>query len=81
MMEDYKKQGLETVVGPMFNGQLGWEYWDSDGLFQEDNAPVHGAGRARSLQKWKKELGLRLFDWPPSSPDLSPIENVGRLLK
>jgi len=77
-MEDYKKQVLETVVGPAFAGQLGW---DIDGLFQEDNAPVHGAGRARSLHKWKKELGLRLFDWPPSSPDLSPIENVWRLLK
>jgi len=79
--KNYKKQVLEAVVGPVFNDQLGWEHWDSDGLFQENNAPVHGAGRARSLQKWKKELGLRLFDWPPSSPDLSPIENIWRLLK
>jgi len=43
-MEDYKKQVLKAVVGPVFNGQLGWEYWDSHGLFQEDNAPVHGSG-------------------------------------
>jgi len=61
-MEDYKTQVLKAVMRPVFNGQLEWEYWDSDGLFQEDNAPVHGAGRAKSLHKWKKELGLHLFD-------------------
>jgi len=62
IMEDYKTQVLEAVMGPVFSDQLGWEYWDSDGLFQNDNVSVHGAWRANNLQKLKKELGLRLFD-------------------
>jgi len=77
-MEDYKKQVLEAVVRPAFARQIGW---DVEGLFQEDNASIHGAGRAGSLKKWKLEQSIHLCDWPPSSPDLAPIENVWRFLK
>ena len=47
-MKNYKTQILETVVRPAFAEQLGW---DIDGLFQKNNAPIHGAGCAKSLQK------------------------------
>jgi transposase len=73
-MEDYKKQVLEAVVGPAFEHGWGQE----EGLFHEDNAPIHGTRGGLKIRK--QELGMRLFDWPPNSPDLSPLENVWRLL-
>lgn len=72
-MKDYKKQVLEAVVGPAFEHGWGQE----EGLFQKDNASIHGT-RGR-LKIRKQELGICLFDWPSSSPNLSPIENVWRL--
>ena len=38
----------------------------------EDGAKVH-KGKARLP---KLEKGIKRFDWPPSSPDLNPIEKV-----
>ncbi len=74
-MEDYKKQVIEAVVGPAFQAEWG----QKDGIFQEDNAPVHGT--KGELRIRKQELNIPLFDWLSSSPDLSSIENVWRLLK
>lgn len=30
---------------------------------------------------WLLEHGIELLDWPPNSPDLSPIENIWSILK
>ena len=46
-------------------------------LFMEDGAKVH-KGKAR-LPRLNK--GIRGFKWPPSSPDLNPIEKVWRWMK
>ena len=43
----------------------------------EDGAKVH-AGSARLP---RLSYGIRGFKWPPSSPDLNPIEKVWRWMK
>ena len=47
-------------------------------IFQEDNAPIHKCKVASQL---KQELGIETMEWPPQSPDLSPIENIWREVK
>jgi hypothetical protein len=42
-------------------------------IFMHDNAPPH----TKAEEKIKTELKLNILEnWPPSSPDLSPIENI-----
>lgn len=47
-------------------------------IFQHDNARPH---TARLTREWLTRHHVRTLPWPPSSPDLSPIENVWRVLK
>jgi Transposase/DDE superfamily endonuclease/Helix-turn-helix domain len=47
-------------------------------IFQEDNAPIH---KCKIVSQLKQELGIEAMEWPPQSPDLSPIENVWREVK
>ncbi|TVY31395.1 Transposable element Tc1 transposase, partial [Lachnellula subtilissima] len=67
----YLQQVLEPIIFPLFE-DLGAEY-----IFMEDGAKVH-AGSARLP---RLEHGVRGFNWPPSSPDLNPIEKVWRWMK
>jgi transposase len=46
-------------------------------MWKMDGAKVH-KGKARL---WRLQKGIRGFDWPPSSPDLNPIENIWRWMK
>lgn len=49
--------------------------WSSEWVFQQDNAPCHAANATKAaLQQLLP--GRAVCDWPPKSPDLSPIENV-----
>jgi hypothetical protein len=50
-----------------------WEF-----KFQQDNAPGH---RAKEFTQYAAEVGLPLVKWPPTSSDLSPIEEVWSTLK
>ena len=47
-------------------------------LFQQDNDKPHSA---RLTTAWLRSKRVRVLDWPACSPDLSPIENVWRIMK
>jgi len=44
----------------------------------EDGAPAHCAGATKA---WQDEHHMPKLVWPPSSPNLNPIENIWHLLK
>jgi hypothetical protein len=67
----YLQQVLEPIVFLLFDS-LSPEY-----IFMEDGSKVYlGKARLPRLQH-----GVRGFNWPPSSPDLNPIERVWRYMK
>ena len=41
--------------------------------FQEDNASVH---KSKEVQKFMKNSGISILDWPAKSPDLNIIEDL-----
>ena len=47
-------------------------------VFQQDGAPCH---TARVLKEWFASENIQILDWPGSSPDLNPIENLWMFLK
>jgi hypothetical protein len=74
----------EKYVGMVINGllkraarQLRTARW-RDILVVEDGAPCHTSKVAKKARtKW----GISRLPYPPSSPDLNPIEDVRHLLK
>ena len=71
----YTEQVLEAIIGPYY-ASLSPEEQEKF-IFMEDGAKVHqGAARL-----WRLNHRIRGFDWPPSSPDLNPIEKVWRWMK
>lgn len=47
-------------------------------IFQQDNAPCHVSRYSKSVLN---DCVPAMIDWPPKSPDLSPIEQVWNFLK
>ena len=72
---DWKSPLVFSVVFPYYD-KLSAKQKAEFG-FMEDGAKVH-AGKAR-LPRLNR--GMRGFDWPPSSPDLNPIEKIWRWMK
>ncbi|CAF1115017.1 unnamed protein product [Didymodactylos carnosus] len=54
---------IENAFGP---GNPNWVY-------MQDNAPPH---TSKFAMKWLKDKNINVMKWPPSSPDLNPIENL-----
>ncbi len=50
-------------------------YGDADFIFQQDLAPAH---TAKGTKSWFNDHGVTVLDWPTNSPDLNPIEKLGR---
>ena len=66
----YKRHILEKVVKPQ--SQLIFK--DTKWTFQQDSAPAH---KAETTQNWcRKNLPdfISSQEWPPSSPDLNPLD-------
>ena len=51
----------------------------NDILFQQDNAACHTSYDSKAAIKILFDKSR--INWPPNSPDLSPIENVWAILK
>jgi len=47
-------------------------------MLEEDGAAYHHGGFVGLV---KVAAGVRVLDWPPQSPDLSPIENIWHRMK
>jgi len=43
-------------------------------IFQQDGAPAHTAALARDWIKKKSPVFIGKNEWPPNSPDLSPLD-------
>ena len=75
---EYEMVVMKTLLpqGKCIMGSQGITSW----VLQQDNDPTHKKASAQALGEWKKANHVQnvsiLLNWPPNSPDLSPIENV-----
>jgi transposase len=68
----YSSNSYEIVLEKRFGDA------EFDGIFMQDNAPIHTAIK---IKEWFKKRGIILLPHPPYSPDLNPIEHVWAWIK
>ena len=69
---------MELLAEHRIFEELDLTYGHKQYLFQQDNAPPHVA---RRTLEWLEDKVYLLTDWPPHSPDLSPVEMMWALAK
>jgi len=79
---EYENVVATTLLpeGAKLFGNQGISQW----VLQQDNDPTHKRGSQQALAKFKatfKNAPTILPDWPPNSPDLSPIENAWAIVQ
>lgn len=75
--EEYETVCLKTLLpeGDRLFRNAGIESW----TLQQDNDPTHKKASSRALSIWNRRGRKKVLirqNWPPNSPDLSPIENA-----
>jgi hypothetical protein len=71
----YLNQVLNPIIFPWLDSLTAKQ--KEKFLFMEDGSKIH-MGMAKLPCNLR---GLRRFDWPPSSPDLNPIEKIWQWMK
>lgn len=66
---------LSAALPQFIEDQFGDQ--DADYYFMQDNAPCH---KAKATMEWFERQRIRVLPWPPTSPDLNPIENIWSII-
>ena len=68
-----KSEGYIQILGDYMMPSADLLGYGGRYIYQEDNAPCH---KSRIVSHWKAVHYISILEWPPQSPDLSPIENL-----